>query len=120
MNKAVTQLDDMTQQNAALVEEAAAASESMKGQAVGLNRSVSFFNAGDMDGGYAGANRRGPGRAFSGAGGSSIDFSAAKQKHLSWRTRLRKFLAGDEAMSAEQAMSHKDCDLGKWIYATCT
>ncbi|MEE9493874.1 MAG: methyl-accepting chemotaxis protein [Gammaproteobacteria bacterium] len=118
VNKAVTQLDDMTQQNAALVEEAAAASESMKGQAVGLNRSVSFFNAGDMDGGYAGANRRGPGRAFSGAGGSSIDFSAAKQKHLSWRTRLRKFLAGDEAMSAEQAMSHKDCDLGKWIYAT--
>ncbi len=37
VNKAVMQLDEMTQQNAALVEEASAASQSMAGQAKSLN-----------------------------------------------------------------------------------
>ena len=119
VNKAVTQLDDMTQQNAALVEEAAAASESMKGQASGLGRLMEFFDSGDASAGHSGGERRGPGRAFSGgAGHAELDFSAAKQKHLSWRTRLRKFLAGEESMSKDQAVSHKDCDLGKWIYGS--
>ena len=43
MNEAVTQLDEMTQQNAALVEEAAAASQAMGEQARDLNEQVSFF-----------------------------------------------------------------------------
>jgi methyl-accepting chemotaxis protein len=40
---AVSQLDQVTQQNAALVEESAAAAESMKHQALALSNSVSFF-----------------------------------------------------------------------------
>jgi methyl-accepting chemotaxis protein len=40
---AVAQLDQVTQQNAALVEESAAAAESMKQQAVALSHSVSVF-----------------------------------------------------------------------------
>jgi len=43
VNEAIAQLDDMTQQNAALVEEAAAASHSMGEQAHELNTQVSFF-----------------------------------------------------------------------------
>ncbi len=43
VNKAVTQLDEMTQQNAALVEEVAAASETMGEQASELDRRVGFF-----------------------------------------------------------------------------
>jgi methyl-accepting chemotaxis protein len=43
INKAITQMDDMTQQNAALVEEAAAASRSMEDQAQQLNDLVSVF-----------------------------------------------------------------------------
>jgi len=39
----VTQLDSMTQQNAALVEQTAAAAESLKQQAQGLNDTVSVF-----------------------------------------------------------------------------
>ena len=42
-NLAVTQLDQMTQQNAALVEEGAAAAESLKGQAQQLVQAVSVF-----------------------------------------------------------------------------
>jgi methyl-accepting chemotaxis protein len=43
VNKAVSQMDEMTQQNASLVEEAAAASESMTGQAQQLLEQVAFF-----------------------------------------------------------------------------
>ncbi|UVW28318.1 methyl-accepting chemotaxis protein [Massilia sp. H6] len=43
VNKAVGQMDSMTQQNAALVEEAAAAAESLHEQTVNLTRAVSIF-----------------------------------------------------------------------------
>ncbi|NOY62519.1 MAG: PAS domain-containing protein [Gammaproteobacteria bacterium] len=43
VNKAVGQMDEVTQQNAALVEEAAAASESMDEQAKGLMELMGFF-----------------------------------------------------------------------------
>ncbi len=43
VNKAVMQMDQGTQQNAALVEEASSASESMKTQAAGLLEQIAFF-----------------------------------------------------------------------------
>ncbi|MBT4522003.1 MAG: chemotaxis protein [Halieaceae bacterium] len=46
VDRAVTQLDDMTQQNAALVEQAAAASESVGEQAASLDGLMGFFNVG--------------------------------------------------------------------------
>ena len=47
INKAVTQMDEMTQQNAALVEQAAASSESMNDQAAALDDLIGFFKTGD-------------------------------------------------------------------------
>jgi methyl-accepting chemotaxis protein len=43
VNNAVGQIDDVTQQNAALVEQAAAAAESLQEQAVSLSRAVAVF-----------------------------------------------------------------------------
>ncbi|MAM89021.1 MAG: methyl-accepting chemotaxis protein [unclassified Hahellaceae] len=43
VNQAVTQMDQVTQQNAALVEEAAAAAESLQDQAVELEQTVAVF-----------------------------------------------------------------------------
>lgn len=43
--KSIMQMDELTQQNAALVEEAAAASESLGGQANDLNRMMAFFQS---------------------------------------------------------------------------
>ncbi|MBW8370279.1 MAG: hypothetical protein K0M66_04785, partial [Thiobacillus sp.] len=48
VNQAITQMDDATQQNAALVEEAAAAAESLQNQAGKLAEAVSVFK---LDGG---------------------------------------------------------------------
>ena len=47
VNTAITQMDDVTQQNAALVEEAAAAAESLEDQAQGLVEVVSRFKLTD-------------------------------------------------------------------------
>ncbi len=44
VNQAITQMDEVTQQNAALVEEAAAAAEAMQEQAGSLSEAVSMFN----------------------------------------------------------------------------
>lgn len=46
VNRAILQMDDMTQQNASLVEEAAAASETVDNQARELKKLVSFFKLG--------------------------------------------------------------------------
>ncbi|WP_168792312.1 methyl-accepting chemotaxis protein [Paraburkholderia aromaticivorans] len=52
VNLAITQMDNVTQQNAALVEEAAAASRSMEDQGQQLNEAVAFFQI--LNGGGAG------------------------------------------------------------------
>ncbi len=44
INKAIGQMDDVTQQNAALVEEAAAAAETLEDQARSLANTVKYFN----------------------------------------------------------------------------
>ena len=61
INSAVTQMDEVTQQNAALVEEAAAAAESLQEQSQSLVRSVSLFRLDDS----AAAPKEG-GRPFAG------------------------------------------------------
>lgn len=57
VNKAIMQMDEMTQQNAALVEQAASASESMKEQAQGLKQQVMFFNIGQTGSGLFRENK---------------------------------------------------------------
>jgi len=49
VNQAIMQMDQMTQQNAALVEQAAAAAESMQDQAQSLSRAVSIFRLSAAD-----------------------------------------------------------------------
>ncbi|CAJ5298113.1 methyl-accepting chemotaxis protein [Burkholderia pseudomallei] len=55
VGRAVTQMDEMTQQNAALVEEEAAAASSLQEQAARLRESVSAFQVGDGAAAGAGA-----------------------------------------------------------------
>jgi methyl-accepting chemotaxis protein len=76
VNRAVGQMDDMTQQNAALVEEAAAAAASLHEQTVNLARAVSVFKVegvealaetdGQEDGEFARVDRRADGSPMRG------------------------------------------------------
>lgn len=51
VNQAVTQMDEVTQQNAALVEQAASAAETMHDQAQALAQAVSVFKLSESSGG---------------------------------------------------------------------
>jgi chemotaxis protein histidine kinase CheA len=46
-----------------------------------------------------------------------LDFATARRKHREWFDRLRQLLAGELTMTPEQAGSHKECALGKWLYS---
>ncbi len=70
VNKAVTQMDQGTQQNAALVEEAAAASESMDEQSRSLLEQMNFFNTGNVQS-VAPQERRNEDRPWSNESGSA-------------------------------------------------
>ena len=63
ISHAVTQLDDTLQQNAAMVEESAAASENLKEQARNLTHIVSTFRLSRSEPGYAAAAEANPSRA---------------------------------------------------------
>jgi methyl-accepting chemotaxis protein len=71
VNEAITQMDGVTQQNAALVEEAAAAAAALQEQATALAQLVSVFNVGHGEAPLAGASRslavRAPALARTGA-----------------------------------------------------
>jgi hypothetical protein len=50
VNKAITTMDDVTQQNAALVEQATAASQALTEQAANLAQLISHYRVGNDDG----------------------------------------------------------------------
>jgi methyl-accepting chemotaxis protein-1 (serine sensor receptor) len=64
VNRALTQMDEMTQQNASLVEEAAAASEAVDAQAEELTNQVAYFKV-DLGSMSAGAGRNQQARSTS-------------------------------------------------------
>ena len=57
---------------------------------------------------------------FAGAGSDAqaLDFASARSKHLLWKSRLRDFLDGKGTLTMNEASSHKDCALGKWLYSS--
>ncbi len=119
VNQAVSQMDEVTQQNATLVEEAAQTSQMMDEQARELGELISFFKTDGSTSGWDGVERRSANRPWSGAQQSSeLDFANARTRHKLWKTRLRAFLDGEESMNEDEAVSHHDCDLGKWLYNT--
>ncbi|BCG65682.1 MAG: methyl-accepting chemotaxis protein [Methyloprofundus sp.] len=112
VNQAVSQMDEITQQNAALAEQASAASVSMSDQSNSMAQLLGFFKAG-LPG-----NAQPHSHSQTSSRSNTLDFASARSKHLSWKARLRNFLDGKEALTLDQAVSHRDCDLGKWLYST--
>ena len=99
VNKAIGQMDEVTQQNAALAEETSAASEALNEQARNLNALMQFFNTED-----------------NGEKNQAAEFSAMRRAHLAWKSRLRDFLDGKGTLTLKEVASHKECQLGKWLY----
>jgi methyl-accepting chemotaxis protein len=121
VNQAVTQMDEVTQQNAALVEQAAAAAESLEEQATGLAGSVSVFK---ME--PSGANRVAVARISapkssapsSSAPPGKFSFKDAVNAHSKWKSRLIDYIKGKSSEQLDVSIVSRDdkCDLGCWIH----
>lgn len=127
VNQAVTSMDEATQQNAALVEEAAAAAESLVEQAVQLSDVVSVFKIGNQSGDRRAANSPMRSSAVSTIGKASnskpngnikFSFADAETAHGKWKMRLIDYINGRSHESFDIATVSCDdkCPLGQWIY----
>jgi methyl-accepting chemotaxis protein len=81
VNQAVTSMDEVTQQNAALAEQTSAASHGMEEKAAEMERLMSLFTLAKVD---------------SAESGDRPDFDRVRIAHLSWKKRLRQLLNGQQ------------------------
>jgi methyl-accepting chemotaxis protein len=107
IGQAVQELDRMTQQNAALVEQTAAASSAMRDQAYALAEEVARFR---MPAGAAAAP------ALDAPATEAFDFNSAIEAHRQWKVKLRKAIADHEKLDADKICRDDQCPLGKWIH----
>ena len=80
INNAIAQLDQVTQQNAALVEESAAAAESLREQAERLSSATAVFNLGHSSLGHAGPGYSGVSKAHAGLPSAAVSERSAALK----------------------------------------
>jgi methyl-accepting chemotaxis protein len=114
----------MTQQNAALVEQAAAAAESLQDQAASLAQAVAVFKIATAAGRLAGPRPapRLPGpaaRPALPATKGEVDFDTIIEAHNAWKKRLREAInnpAEARRLRPDEVCKDNLCGLGKWIY----
>ena len=107
IGQAVNELDQMTQQNAALVEQTAAAAAAMKDQASALAHEVDRFR---LPQGFETpeASVHEPAIDF--------DFDKAIEAHRQWKVRLRKAIADRAQLDADTICRDDRCPLGQWLH----
>ncbi|WP_029408012.1 methyl-accepting chemotaxis protein [Thiomicrorhabdus sp. Milos-T2] len=109
VNKAVASMDEMTQRNALVVEQAATSSEELLGDADILKEQVNRFII-DKE-----ITRRTEKLIHSQA---ASQFEKMIEAHLAWKGKIRAFVEGvDIGVSYEVATDHTACILGKWYYS---
>jgi methyl-accepting chemotaxis protein len=116
VNTAITQMDDVTQQNAALVEEAAAAAESMEEQAQLMTQLISTFRI--VKRGHVASTASLPRLAVRPATPNDFSFSDAVEAHGKWKMRLVNYIKGssDEKLEVANVSRDDKCPLGGWLY----
>jgi methyl-accepting chemotaxis protein len=105
---AVQDLDRLTQQNAALVEQTAAAADILQDRAVALSGEVGRFQ---LPEGMVAAEE--DSTAVPAAG---FDFDAAIAAHREWKVKLRSAIAAHGQLDADKICQDNQCPLGKWLH----
>ena len=115
VNTAITQMDEVTQQNAALVEEAAAAAEALEEQAQNLAIAVSVFKIDETSSATLAL-------ADKSSSAKTTHFDEAIAAHIKWKIRLGQFIDGTstEKLDSATVCLDNNCALGKWIYGDGT
>lgn len=119
VSRAISQMDEVTQQNAALVEQAAAAAESLEEQAQEMIRRMSAFTLADRHQiTHAASNVA----LLSAQPNVGFSFDNAIDAHNKWKMRLINYIKGNskENLEADKVSRDDVCALGCWIYGDAT
>ena len=122
VGEAITVLDQTTQQNAALVEEMAAAAANFKSQAYDLVDAVNAFKQGSSDKGHGSLRAAAGAQRTADLQAAQIDIGInlkdAIKAHADWRNKLRLAITKRETLDAAAAGRDDCCTLGKWLHGT--
>jgi len=114
VSEAVSQLDSVTQQNAALVEEAAAAAANLSEQTVRINNAIAIFKVPRAEG--PGSAHKTTLLASSGVSDDTIDLASAVKAHADWKLKLRNAATQQDTLDAATISRDNCCVLGKWLH----
>jgi uncharacterized protein YoxC len=106
----VSELASVALSNSAVAEEVAASSEEMAATGSELSDTAAELSRSSQD--LAAALR---GFTF---GDASLDFPAAIAAHRAWSSRIADYLNGLEPIHREDVASHRECELGRWLYGS--
>lgn len=107
IGRSVTELDHVTQQNAALVEQTAAAASAMKDQARTLAEEVARFR---LPAGLALE------RAQAAVSVADFNFDKAIEAHRQWKVTLRRAIEEQQQLDADTLCKDDRCPLGQWLH----
>ena len=113
VRESVQELDRVTQQNAAMVEQTAAGAAALRDLARALNEQVARFKL-PPQARAAMAKQRSA--QMSATAPQDLDIDAAIDAHRQWKVRLRAALENRLQLNAEQIACDDACVLGQWIY----
>ena len=118
INTSIEQIAKITSNSATTMHQTNNALEDLSALASNLQKLVSHFQLRtNGHGDDTHLRQRGHGTHREEQITQSIDFARVKMTHRSWRLKLRRFLDGNESIDAGKLGSHRECELGKWIYA---
>jgi methyl-accepting chemotaxis protein len=113
INGNIEQIAKIASSTVAGARQTASALEDLSGLALTLRQLVEQFRL-SSDGTDGGG--RSHASQLDQAVSNSVDFARVKMAHRSWRLKLRSFLDGNENIDRAGLGSHRDCELGQWIY----
>lgn len=108
VGQAINELDQMTQQNAALVEQTAAAASAMSDQSASLAMLMARFTLPEADRISPVINIFGDANIF--------DFDQAIEAHRQWKVKFRQAIANHNQLDPHAICQDDQCALGKWIH----
>jgi aerotaxis receptor len=121
VNEAVTHMDGITQQNAAMVEELAAAAQALDGQVLLVDDAMRIFRLREGDAQVAETDavalrRQAKAAADATGAGDGIDLNAAIAAHVQWKSKLRNAALRGEQLDVDQVSRDDCCTLGQWLH----
>ena len=121
INDAVSHMDAMTQQNAAMVEQLAASASGLDDQILAITSMMRVFRMESADKSLADEDavalrRDGKAEVAAGAATNDLDIKTWIAKHAAWKVTLRNAALKGEALDVERIRRDDCCDLGLWLH----